>query len=105
MRHPAEEREVADTDVARDRNFLIFVDGERDQAVDITGLQPGVIDGGLDRLAGQLQLATTRVLGVLGLTDPCNGGDTAERTTHPPTPSSTLSTAVPITWSPRLLEP
>ena len=60
------------------------------------GLQSGVVDRGLDCLAGQLHLAAAGLLRELGLADPDDRGLAAE-TAHASTPSSRLSTAVPVT--------
>src|SRR5262249_31126524 len=105
VRHPPEETQVADTDVARDVDLVAGVHGERDHAVDIAGGQAGVVDCRADRLARQLQLAAPGFLGELGLADPGDGCGSGKRAGHAPAPSSRLRTAVPGTWLPRLLAP
>src|ERR1700742_4568771 len=69
MVHPREERQVADADVSSDLDFVTGVHREGDHAVDIARLQPGFIDCGFDRLAGELELTASRLLGELGLAD------------------------------------
>lgn len=108
MGDPGEERQVPDPDIAGDLDLLVVVDAEGDHAVDVGGTKTGVAYGGFDCLAGQLHLAAARFLGELGLPDPDERGlaaNPAGAPVHASTPSSRLSTAVPETWSPRLLAP
>ena len=71
--------QLADADVAGDLDLGVGVRGERDQPVDVGRLEPGVGDRGGDRLAGQLHLAASGVLGELGGADADDGGLAADR--------------------------
>ena len=97
VRHPREEGQVANADVARDVDLVAGVHGEGDHAVDITGRQAGVVERGTDCLTGQLQLAAPGLLGELGLADTGDGAVAGQCAGHAPAPSSRLSTAVPDT--------
>src|SRR5204862_368287 len=65
--HAAEERQVADADVPRDLDLVARIHGEGDHAVDVARLQPSVVDRGFHRLAGELELTATGLLGESGL--------------------------------------
>src|SRR5215468_8356244 len=69
MVHAREERQVADADVSSDLDFVAGVHREGDHAVDIAGLQPGVVDCSFDRLASELELTASGLLRELGLAD------------------------------------
>src|SRR5215470_7090040 len=69
MVHAREERQVADADVSSDLDFVAGVHREGDHAVDIARSQPGVVDCGFDRLAGELELTASGLLRELGLAD------------------------------------
>src|ERR1700704_942990 len=99
--HAAEECQVADADVPRDVDLVARVHREGDHAVDIAGLQPGVIDRCFDCLARELEFTAPRLLRKLGLADACDGCLAAQAHLV----SSRLMVAVPDTWSPRLLLP
>ncbi len=66
----AEERQLADAELPRERDLGHGVHGERDQAVHVGRPQPGVRQRGRRGLGGQAQLAAARVLGELGGPDP-----------------------------------
>src|SRR6185295_675825 len=67
MVHAREERQVADADVSSDLDFVTGVHREGAHAVDIARLQPGVVDCGFDRLAGESELTAPGLLRELGL--------------------------------------
>src|SRR5262249_8150947 len=73
MVHAREERKVADADVSGDLDFVTGVHREGDHAVHIARLQPGVVDCGFDRLAGELELTASGLLAELGLADARDG--------------------------------
>ncbi len=80
--HAAEEREVADAHGTRHLDLVARVEGERGHAVDVGGAQPGVVEGGGDRFAGELNLGAPRVLRVVGLADADDRGLIPQRRGH-----------------------
>jgi hypothetical protein len=77
-----EERQLADAQCSRDDDLGVGLHRERGEAVDVLGRQAGVVEGGQDRLARQLQLAAPGVLAEFGGADaddrrlvrkPCSG--------------------------------
>ena len=78
VRDAGEEGEVLDADVAGDLDLFVLVDGESDHAVDVGRGEPGVVERGLDRLAGELHFAAAGLLGEFGLADPGDRGFAAQ---------------------------
>src|SRR5690606_39205423 len=80
---------------------------EGGHAVDVRGLQPGVVERRAHRLAGELELGASRVLRVLGLTDADDGGAVAQRDRHRAAPRCRGSArrTVPVTWLPHAFLP
>ena len=72
--HLAEERDVAQPDVAGDLDLLGRLQRVRAQAVDVGGVQPRVVEGGQDGPARQLLLGAGHRLAERGLPDAGDGG-------------------------------
>ena len=104
-----EEGELADPEVLGDLDLGVGVGGERDHAVDLRRLDPGVDDRRLARLDGEPQVGAPGVLRELGRTDADDRGgiEEAVAVAHclPPDPCGSTSVTVPTRWSPRLLAP
>ncbi len=98
-----EERQLADAEVAGDLDLGVRVGRERDHAVDLGGLEPGVGDRGLARLDREAHLGAAGLLRELGGADADDGGRVPKGVLLAHGASSSVT--VPVTWSPRLLEP
>jgi len=98
-----EELQLPDARGTRDGDLGIGVHREGHHAIDIVRPQAGVVDRGLDCLAGELELAAAGLLRELGLADSGDGRHSTQPT-HV-SASFRLSVAVPDTCSPRLLVP
>ena len=77
--NPAEERQVTDPDVARNLDLVARIHREGDHAVDLAGLQAGVVDRGFDCLTGELEFASPGLLREFGLADADDRGLSAEQ--------------------------
>ena len=90
----AEELELRNADASSDGDLVVGVHGERDHAVDVLRLEACVVQSVDGRLAGELQLRAPGLFRELGCPDAGDGG-----------PHGSVSSTVPVTWSPRLLRP
>lgn len=105
---PREEGQLADAGRLGDGDLGVGVHGEGDQAVDVRGGQPGVVQGGTYRLDGERQFAAAGVLGELGRADSGDGGPAAEgigAVDAHAVPSGRPTVTVPVTWWPRPFAP
>src|SRR5690606_35806313 len=69
-----EERDAAEPEVARHLDLASVLHREGDEAVDLRGRDPSVVERRRDRLAGERQLAVLEALAERGLPDADDGG-------------------------------
>ena len=96
VRDARERRKGRNTEVPAHLDLLAGIHREGHESVDVARPQAGVVERGLGGLAGELELAATRLLGELGLADADDGSVVPERSAH----DRSFASGMPITAVP-----